>query len=150
MGVLDRGRTVCCPSRVSDPGGARERRGLQHAGKLLEFAGRAAAVEAGRGRRGNAGAVIAAVFQALERVEDGCRRSREPTTPKIPHMLGWPFSWFFVLSGRWVGPSLSGNPQQGQRDAGGEPAREGRLAGTAPGARDGSALAAAPSRSAAV
>ena len=59
-------RAVRRPARVADAGGAVQRRAIQRGGEMAELAFGAAALDVPIHQRGDAGAVIAAVFQTAQ------------------------------------------------------------------------------------
>ncbi len=65
MGVGFGGRAMGGPAGVTDAGPARQRLLLQHRFQLGEFAGRAAALDLSAHQSGDAGGIIAAIFQPL-------------------------------------------------------------------------------------
>jgi hypothetical protein len=71
VGVADGRRAVGGPAGVADAGLARERFVDEEVGEVHELAHRAAAVEAARVHRGDPGAVVAPVFEALQRLDEG-------------------------------------------------------------------------------
>jgi hypothetical protein len=58
----------------------------EEVGEIDELAHRAAAVEPATVHGGDAGAVIAAVFEPLQRLDKGGGRFMMPRIPTIPHM----------------------------------------------------------------
>ena len=67
------------PARVPDAGMARQRFGLQSQFKISQFAFGAAALEMVAFQRGDASGIIAAIFEALERIHN---LVRDRTAPK--------------------------------------------------------------------
>jgi hypothetical protein len=74
MGIALGGRAMGRPAGMADARRAGEGPALEHGGEIAELALGAAAIDAGAVERGDAGAVIAAIFEAAERFED--ERSR--------------------------------------------------------------------------
>src|SRR6185312_15050652 len=70
MRVIFGGRAMGGPARMADAGAPGERMLRQGFGQLRQFARRAAALDMPAGQRGDARGVIAAIFQAAQRLED--------------------------------------------------------------------------------
>ncbi len=66
MGVDHRRRAMRRPARVADAGAARERLGAQHGVELGELAGRTPALDRAVHQRGDAGGIVAAIFEPLQ------------------------------------------------------------------------------------
>ena len=66
------------PAGVADADRARQRRGGELRLEVLEFSLGAPAREHAMFERGDAGQVVAAIFQALQRVDDGARHGPRP------------------------------------------------------------------------
>ena len=76
MGVGFGGRAMRRPPRVADAGLAGKRGFPQHRFQLRQFAGRTAALDPAAHQGGDAGGIIAAIFQPLQRFQDDGRRLR--------------------------------------------------------------------------
>ena len=87
MGVALGRRAVRRPARVADAGGAGQRRAVQRRGEVAELALGAAALDLAVDQGGDAGAVIAAIFQPPQRLQDaGGPPACAPMTPTMPHI----------------------------------------------------------------
>ena len=92
VGVALGRRAMRRPAGMADAGRAAQRRRVQHRGQVAELALGAAALDMAVDQRGDAGAVIAAIFQAPQRLQQQRRRRRLPTTPTMPHISSIPSS----------------------------------------------------------
>ncbi len=70
MGVGFGGRAVGGPAGMADAGLAGQRRFAQHRFQLGQFAGRTAALDMAAYQSGDAGGIIAAIFQPLQRLQN--------------------------------------------------------------------------------
>ncbi len=105
MGIALGGRAMGGPARVADPGAAGERRPVQRRRQVGQLALGAAAVDVAVHQGGDAGAVIAAIFQALQRLQQhGGRRSGPDHAHDAAHQFSF-LALFAGLSGAECGRS---------------------------------------------
>ena len=113
-------RAMGRPAGVADAGGAGQRIPLQHGSQVVELAFRPAAVDAGLDQGGDACAVIAAIFQAPQRIEQQ-RRGLAPAdhpddpahSPQLSHQGGCPLATVYPLRGR---DGIRNRAKPGSRD----------------------------------